>query len=115
MAQIVKKIGGKNVGFRFNMLTIRKYCEERGIDFSDYDKDFASDIFATSEVLFKCAIDVYSEGKTILNEYQSAALFEEMTNEQFQEISECYAKGMKGALSVFKVKVNNEKPEVKKK
>ncbi|MDX1315084.1 MAG: hypothetical protein R3356_06250 [Eudoraea sp.] len=116
MAQIVKTIGDREYGFQFNMLTIRKYCEYRGIDFSDYDNDFASDIMVTSEVLFKAAADVYSKGKVILDEYELAELFENMTNDEYKEIITCYSEGMRGAYSVYTGgKKPTGKPDTKKK
>lgn len=114
MAHTVKNIGGRELGFKFTLLTITKYCEIRGIDFSDYDKDMAENFNVSSNVLFRAAVDVYSQGKVKLSEYEMDDLFEQMTNEDYTDLMEAYHEGMMSALGKMGAK-SSGKQDAKKK
>lgn len=115
MAQIVKKIGEKEVGFKFTMLTITKYCEMRNIPFSEYDKDMASNVFITSNTLLRAAIEVYTRGEETPSEYDVDDLFSQITQKDYQDIIKCYAEGMNSAFSLILKKTPEKKAGVKKK
>ena len=114
MAQIVKKIGDKEVGFKFTMLTIRKYCEMRGITFNEYDKDMSENVFISSNTLFRAAVDVWSKGERNLTEYEMDDLLEDMTQQDYADILKCYSDGMVSALSLVPTKSNNKQASKKK-
>ena len=101
MADIVVTVKDRELGFRFNNLTIDKYCRMRGIPFSDFDDDIMNNIAIANNVMFRCAIDVYSRGEVLIDEYEMEELIDEMSQEDYNSILKTLTSGMKSMLERF--------------
>jgi hypothetical protein len=98
MAEVVKTIGDKQRGFKFTNLTIEKYCKIRGIEFFQFDDDRRNNILASNNAMFRAAIDVYSKGQDIIDEYECDDMIEKMAQEDFNDIIKAYVESMSTML-----------------
>jgi len=102
---IEKTIGGKKYSFKFTSLTNRKVCDLKGIEFWEYDNFSVNDYTAWVNYLLRAAIDVESQGKTILSEYEMDDLIEEMAQKDLQDIVNGYLKTVRNLKDKYGIKV----------
>lgn len=82
---VVKKINGKNYGFKFNVLTFQLFSDMSGVEFGDMGTHFQGKPFGSILKMISAGYEVYNEGKG-LSEYKMADLIDEMSQEDFQDI-----------------------------
>jgi hypothetical protein len=99
MAEVKITISGKEYGFKFTNLTIVKYCELRGIEFHQFDKDMSTNITASNNAMFRAAIDVFSKGQSKLTEYEADDLIEQMSQEDYTSVMRAYGEGMRNIVT----------------
>lgn len=91
--ECIKKIkyGKEEIGLRFSMLTLKKFCEIEKCEFFEIDKRMAERPDSALISLVSSAHDVYTEGAPILsNEYKVDAFIQEISADEYSEIMEGY-------------------------
>jgi hypothetical protein len=91
---VKKKINGKEYGFKFTDLTVIEYCRQRGIDFSDLFEDESKNILLSNNMMFRCAVWNYNEGKDMPSEFEMDNLINDMPQEDYDEIYNAYFQSM---------------------
>lgn len=81
------------------MLTLKKYCDRRNIEFSDYDNDLNKNPVIGVQTLYAAAIDVGSKGQRILSEYEIDDLIESMEKQDLVDIYNCYADSLESMVT----------------
>ena len=109
MSVIVKKVDGKEYGFKFTNLTLIKYCQKRDIPLSDFDKDVNKNFLLSNSVMLQCAYEVYNKGEKTLNDYDVDDFLSVLSDEDHAEIFSCYAESMRGMITKFLPKGDSKK------
>lgn len=108
---IVKTIGGQEVGFKFSMLTLKKYSAKQQLEFYELFEQNKNakhvNIFSSYIALFQCAIAVYNKGDEP-NEYEVDDLISDMEQGDLQDIWECCEQSYKDIVERVKAR-NTEK------
>lgn len=94
---VVKNIGGQDVGFKFGMLTLKKFSEKQDLEFYQLfegDPKGRANIFSSYLVLFQCANTVYNKGKEP-SEYEVDEWIDQMSQQDLQDIWDCAALSMR--------------------
>ena len=110
--EITKKINGKEYGFKFTLLTLKKFCEYKDIGLNEFNSFLKKNYIDSVNTLLCAAIDVYTKGKDLLDEYQVDELIEQMTQEELTEILSICWSSMDGWIQKLGIKAEKE---VKKK
>jgi len=110
---IEKTIGKEKYVFKFTSLTMRKICEYENIEFHQYDKFTINTCDKWINSLLRVALDVESQGKIILSEYEMDDLIEEMAQKDLQDIINSYFKSVKNLKEKYKIKIDGEVKEKK--
>lgn len=94
--EVVKTIKGKRRGFKFTMLTLQKFSDHTGVEFSeikDYVQNKTLDAMIT---LLLAANTVYTKGKDgTVSKYDVDDWITEMSQQDFQEIFDCFIESTK--------------------
>jgi len=101
MSEIVKEINGTKYGFKFTNLTLIRYCERRGIDLSDFDKDVEKNFLLSNSVMMQCAYEVYNKGEQSLTDYEIDDLLTAMSDEDHREVFACYSTSITSMVAKF--------------
>jgi hypothetical protein len=107
--EITKKIGSKQYGFKFTLLTLKKFCEYKSIELGEFNTFLKKNYIDSVNTLLRAAIDVGSEGKVLLSEYQVDDLIEQMTQDELTEILNACWQSMDGWVQKLGIKTKGEK------
>jgi hypothetical protein len=107
--EIIKQINGKEYGFKFTLLTLKKFCEYKKIEFEDFFNYWKKNSVDSINTLLCAAVDVYSQGKQLLNEYQMDELIEQMSQDDLDSIFDIFWKGLEGWIQKLGIKTKGEK------
>lgn len=94
--EITKTIDDKEWGFKFTLLTLKKFCEYKNIEVDKFDEFIRANFVDAMNTLLRAAIDVHSKGEKLLNEYEMDELIEKMTQEELTDIYKCYQDSLEG-------------------
>ena len=111
MNTITKEIGDREVGFKFSMLTLRKYSEKQQVEFYelfDSTEGRSTNPFSSYIALFQCAIMVYNKGKEP-TEYEVDDLISEMSQADLQDVWNCCEQAYKDITDKMKIKGDKKK------
>jgi len=112
MNTITKQIGNREVGFKFSMLTLRKYSEKQQVEFYelfDSTEGKGVSLFSSYITLFQCAIMVYNKGKEP-TEYEVDDLISEMSQDDLQDVWNCCEKSYNDITD--KIKAGDKKKQL---
>lgn len=87
--EVVKKISGKDRGFKFNVLTFETFSERTGVDFGEIGSHFVNRPFGSILTMIHVGNDVYMKGKGA-DKYDVADWIDILSDEDFQEIWDCF-------------------------
>ncbi len=88
---VVKKISGKNRGFKFTMLTMQYFSDHTGVEFSDIMEHMSQKPLGSIVILLLSANTVYTKAENgTVSKFDVDDWIAEMTQEDFQEIWDCF-------------------------
>ena len=106
--EIIKKISGEDRGFKFNVKTFEIFSEITSVEFGDMGTHFINKPFKSILAMVMAGNEVYSKGNGA-DEYVVADWIDELTDEAFQEIWNCFE------VNLTKYLTKMTRPEDKKK
>ena len=109
--EITRKINGKEYGFKFTLLTLKKFCEYKDIELDRFDDFFQKNFADGINTLLRASIDVHSKGKQVLDEYQMDELIETMSEKDLTDIYLSFQQSLTGWVN----KIALSMPGAKKK
>jgi len=101
------KIGKKEHGFKFTMITLEKLTEKLGqaegrkIEYHELFDYLHTEPFGTLRMICVCANMVYNEGKE-LTEYQMDEVIDQMSGEQIIQVRNAFKDSLVRMMEKFK-------------
>lgn len=101
------KIGKKEYGFKFTMITLEKLSEKIGqaegrkIEYNELFDYLQGEPFGTLRRICVCSNKVYNEGKE-MTEYQMDELIDQMSGEQITQIRDSFSSSLVRMMEKFK-------------
>jgi len=86
---IVKKINGKDRGFKFSLLMLELFSEKSGISLPGIAEHLEGKPFKSIIILLWAANKVYNKGKEV-TDYEIDDWMSTMSQEDFQDIWNCF-------------------------